>query len=468
MKRVACIALLIVCAAGAAVAILDAQVAPPSDALTFAGLRLLRDQVSIEAFRPSYPFWRHVFMVPDGSILFGSAVDGRLLTTIPARGGPRREDVAADLERESGPVVHNPSRGSILLGNVDDYSQFLEEWRTIYERFAVPGDIGLAQALVESGLSGTIKSEAGAIGFCQWLRPNWARLDRLSPRRLEAGNQTTQAPYCAAYLTILSIKYGSFIPALSEHHAGGANIGRVVVNGQRLGGVDVREQYFLGAEFVRDVRALAPGEFSDIYGTYGPRSSLYAEMIFGNVGTIAELLERAPRQSKIYAMRAARALTLSEVVRRSRLSVREVQRFNPALVKRVPAGATVYLPRPVAALGRDVSFWHQPPSATYQAALDEFVLLDPSLEEWHSHAFDRVLDTFRKRFAATRTEEGSVMATTLAFVLEDRRASKEAAILADFQESDRIRRLFDRARSERAAHEASLPAATGALDSESD
>jgi hypothetical protein len=468
MKRLTCIAVLLVCAAGVAAPILQAQEPPASDALAFAGLRLLRDQVSIEAFRPSYPFWRHVFMVPDGSILFGSAADGRLLTTIPARGGQRREVVAADLEQESGPVVHNPSRGTTLLGNIDEYNEFLGEWRTIYERFAVPGDIGLAQALVESGLSGPIKSEAGAIGFCQWLRPNWARLDRLSPQRIEAGNQTTQAPYCAAYLTILSIKYGSFIPALSEHHAGGANIGRVVVNGQRLGGVDIREQYFLGAEFVRDVRAMAPGEFSDIYGTYGPRSSLYAEMIFGNVSTIADLVEKAPRQAKIYAMRTTRAVTLSEVARRSGLSTREVQRFNPALVKRVPAGATVYLPKAVAALGRDVTFWHRPAPAAYQTVLDEFVLLDPSLAEWHSRGFDRVLDRFRARFAATRTEEGSVMATTLAFVLEDRRASKESEILADFQDSDRIRRLFDRARAERDAHLDAVRAAAGALDADRD
>ena len=39
--------------------------------------------------------------------------------------------------------------------------------------------------------------------------------------------------------------YGSFIPALSEHHAGGVNVGRTVINGERLGGEDAREQYLL-------------------------------------------------------------------------------------------------------------------------------------------------------------------------------------------------------------------------------
>ena len=50
-------------------------------------------------------------------------------------------------------------------------------------------------------------------------------LDRLDANVIEAQNQTTQAPYCAAYLTVLATKYGSFIPALSEHHTGGANVG---------------------------------------------------------------------------------------------------------------------------------------------------------------------------------------------------------------------------------------------------
>jgi hypothetical protein len=65
------------------------------------------------------------------------------------------------------------------------------------------------------------------VGFCQWLAPNWKTLDRLAPAVIEAGNQTTQASYCAAYLSVLAVKYGSFVPALSEHHAGGTNVGRM-------------------------------------------------------------------------------------------------------------------------------------------------------------------------------------------------------------------------------------------------
>ena len=104
-------------------------------------------------------------------------------------------------EPEVGSLVHNPTRGQFLLPNVPDYGPFLDEWSLIYERFGVPAEIGLAQAILESGLKGTARSRANALGLCQWLRRNWQYLDRLSPAVIEAYNQTTQAPYCAAYLS---------------------------------------------------------------------------------------------------------------------------------------------------------------------------------------------------------------------------------------------------------------------------
>ena len=127
-----------------------------------------------------------------------------------------------------------------LLPNVPKYGPFLGEWSLIYERFGVPADIGLAQAVLESGLNGTARSRANALGLCQFLRRNWDTLNRLSPEHIEAYNQTTQAPYCAAYLSILATMYGSFIPALSEHHSGGVNVGRTIINGERLGGTTPR------------------------------------------------------------------------------------------------------------------------------------------------------------------------------------------------------------------------------------
>ena len=347
-------------------------------------------------------------------------------------------------------VLHNQTRGLSLQRNARRYGAFLSEWGAIYERFAVPAEIGLAQAIVESGLSGTVRSRARAIGFCQWLQRNWNRLKVLAPNVIEAQNQTTQAPYCAAYLTILATKYGSFIPALSEHHTGGTNVGRALVNGERLGGQDVRERYFLGAAFSRDLRSVSPRTFRDLYGTYGPRSALYAEMVFGNMANVARLTSTTP-QAEVFAMRTERALPLTEIARGSGLPADEVLRFNPAVIRQVPKNGTVYLPRYVEAFGPDESFWHRPASQEYASVLNEFVRLDVPLEHWDDPDFDAVLRRFRERFEATNTEEGSVMATMLAFVLQDQRTNRQAQILAEFRTSPPILRLFERGKVERDA-----------------
>lgn len=434
-------------------------------------LRLDADLRALQRYRPSYAFWQHIFMVPDGAIAYGSAVDGRLLVTFPTRGNwvrdatwvdprlagllrgeslpsnltRRREEVAELLEASAGPVLHNATRGLFLLPNAERYGGFLAEWGAIYERFGVPAEIGLAQAIVESGLNPTVRSNARAIGFCQWLRTNWQRLDRLSPNVIEANNQTTQAPYCAAYLTILATKYGSFVPALSEHHAGGTNVGRTLINGSWLGGSNVRDAYFIGSTFARDLRELAPRQFRTLYGTYGPRSALYAEMVFGNTVTVRRLTGETP-QSRIYAMRAGRNLPIAEVARVSGVPLDEVKRFNPALVRQVPRGAAVYLPTYVPEFGADIAFWRHPASPEFTAVLSDFVSLDVPFETWESASFDATLGTFQTRFEATGTEEGTVMATVLAYVLQDRRTSREAAILHDYRTSQDVISLFRRAR----------------------
>jgi hypothetical protein len=440
----------------------------------YAQARVQADLAALRTYRPGFPFWRHIFTIPDGSIVFGSGTDGRLLATFPVSGDwqqegvwedpllatllegrelprdlqERRDEVARLLEPEVGPVIHNATRGMFLRPNERRYGAFLDEWSAIYERFGVPQGIGLAQALVESGFDGSARSEARAIGFCQWTLSNWNQLKRLSPIVIEGYNQTTQAPYCAAYLSILAVKYGSFVPALSEHHAGGTNIGRTLINGERLGGASTRDAYFLGSDFARDLRLMSPGTYSDVYGSYGPRSIRYAEMVFGNVANVERIRKEVP-QKKIYAMHVSKAITLAEVARRAGITTDEVRRFNPSLSKRVPANATLYLPRHVAALGRDVAFWHRPPTRAYTAVLDEFLRLNLSPEVWDSRAFDGVLEGFRSRFSATRTEEGTVMATMLSYVMRDRNSSGQAQILADFRSSDTIRTLFDDARRSR-------------------
>lgn len=446
--------------------------------------RWQNDLTALQEFRPGYSFWQHIFVIPDGNIAFGSAIDGRLIAIFPTRGDwtregtwmelslkhllsgrtlpkkldDRRDYVATLLEAIVGPVVHNPTRGLFVAPNARRYGAFMQEWGTIYERFGVPADIGLAQAVVESGLNGKRRSSAGAIGFCQWLKRNWNALDRLAPHTIEAHNQTTQAAYCAAYLTILATKHGSLIPALSEHHSGGTNVARTLINGERLGGDGTRERYFLGSQFARDLRLLSTdGAYRDLYRTYGPRSYRYAEMTFGNTFTVGSITA-AHKQVKIFAMRTPRAFSIAQIMQRTKLSRDEIQRFNPALVRRVPAGATLYLPRYEKAFGRDVTFWHRPASAAYNAVLDDFVRLDASGDEWEDPAFARVLRDYEERFRATKTEEGTVMATVLAYASQEMYSSGRGAILHEFRTSDEIRELFERGVRER---EEMLTTATG-------
>ena len=466
-----------------------APVAAPQTAADAVRARLRADVAAMQASRPGYPFWRHVFIIPDGSIAFGSAVDGRLLATFPAKGDwsqkavwtdptiartfdgrslarkltERREQVALLMERAAGPVLHNSTRGDALLMNAPRYGRFLAEWGAIYERFGVPADIGLAQVIFESGLSGTRRSNANAVGFCQWQRKNWKRLSYFSRIPIQERNQTTQAPYCAAYLSVLATKYGSFIPALSEHNAGGTNVGKRLITGEHLGGADVRARYLRGSQFARDLRTLPDKDYKQVYGSYGFRSYLYAEMVFGNTFNVSQLIASTP-QVPIHAMRTPRAISLTEIVKRTGLAADEVRRFNPALVDRVPAGATLYLPSSVSEFGADVAFWHRPPSPSFSAVLDDFMRLDSGAERWDDPAFAPVLMDFKRRFRETNTEDGLVMETVLAYTMDQAYTSSRRALLAEYRNSGKIRSLIDRGMLERDAavrQAASLRAGAG-------
>jgi len=422
----------------------------------------------MQTFRPGYPFWQYVFTLHDGTIAFGSATDGRLLVTFPAKGdwirhavwsdpalasvldgqvlarnvSKRREQVAALLEQTAGPVLHNATRGDALQFNARRYGPFLSEWGAIYERFGVPADIGLAQVIFESGMNATKRSEANAVGFCQWLQKNWKSLNGFSPFPIEGRNQTTQAPYCAAYLSVLATKYGSFIPALSEHNAGGTNVGRTLINGEYLGGDDVRTRYFLGSRLARDLRALPGRTYKGVYRTYGPRSYLYAEMVFGNSYNVRNVIASLP-QDPIYAMRTTRPLSLAEITSRTGLPADEVRRFNPALADRVPPRSTLYLPSYVADFGPDVAFWRRPPTAAYAAVLDAFTRLAPGPEQWDDPSFAPVLSDFKRRFSETNTEEGQVMETVLSYVMDQAYTSGRRKLLVEFRRDDQVRRLID-------------------------
>ena len=432
-------------------------------------LRMQEDLAAFRRFRPAFPFWQHIYTIADGHVLYGSAENGRLLATFPTRGNwarngewadpalagvldgqelprrlrDRRRKVEELLEAKAGPIVQNAARGRFLAPHAQRHADLLAEWGAIYERFGVPAEVGLAQAIVESGLYGRARSPVRALGFCQWMPRNWNRLKRLAPYVIEGYNQTTQAPFCAAYLAILTTMYDSFIPALSEHHAGGVNVARTVVNGERLGGRDTREQYFMGSDFARSLRDISVRRYSALYRTYGRRSALYAEMVFGNRYNVRALMEETP-QSEIHAMRVPRSTSLSEVVRATGLSRAEVKRYNPALVRQVPANAALYLPLYVEEFGADVSFWRRPASEEYWAALAAFLSLDASLDEWQDPLFAVTLEDFREWFAATGTEEGTVMATMLGFVIQDLTGSRRGAILDEFRSSERVLELFER------------------------
>jgi hypothetical protein len=122
-----------------------------SEAARIVEARRRADFAAMQEFRPGYGFWRNVFTLPDGSIAFGSASDGRLLALFPARGdwtrdavwldpsladvldgqplarklGERRDQVAALLERAAGPVLQNSTRGDALLRSAPKYGSFV-------------------------------------------------------------------------------------------------------------------------------------------------------------------------------------------------------------------------------------------------------------------------------------------------------------------------------------------------------
>ena len=422
----------------------------------------------MRTFRPGFAFWQHVFALSDHQVAFGSAVDGRLLAVFPAKGdwrrtvwadprladlleneplaprvSDRRDQVGRLMERTAGPVLSNSTRGDALLRNVHRYGPFVAEWGAIYERFGVPAHIGLGQVILESGLDGTRRSEAGALGFCQWLQTNWRRLQYFSPVPIEGRNQTTQAPYCAAYLSVLATKYGSFIPALSEHNAGGTNVGRTLINGEHLGARDVRVQYFLGSKLAHDLRSLPGKEYEPVYRSYGLRSYLYSEMAFGNTFVVRRLTGTIP-QAAIHAMRTPRAISLREIVDRTRLSPDEVRRFNPSLADRVPAQGTLYLPVYVSEFGADVAFWHRPPSPSYASVLNDFLHLEAGPERWDDKAFAPVLTEFRRRFRETNTEEGTVMDTVLAYAMDQAYTSGRRELVTEFRNSEQVPVLIRR------------------------
>ena len=61
-----------------------------------------------------------------------------------------------------------------------------------------------------------------------------------------------------------------------------------------------------------------------------------------------------------------------------------------------------------------------------------------------------MLSEFQRRFEATGSEEGQVMATVLEYYMDEAFRSRRSAILAEFRASNAIRRLFEQGLEERA------------------
>ncbi len=236
---------------------------------------------------------------------------------------------------------------------------------------------------------------------------------------------------------------GSFIPALSEHNAGGTNVGRALITGAHLRAEDIRTRYFLGSKLSLDLRELPGGSTAPSMKATVPGRYRYAEMVFGNTFNVASLMASTD-QEPIYAMRTPRDISLDEIVQRTNLAADDVRLFNPALVDRVPSDGTLYLPQHVDELGRDVAFWRRPPDPSYSAVLDDFIRLDADPERWDDPSFAPVLGGFQRRFSQTNTEEGTVMATVLAYAMDQAYASSRRTLLSAFRRSDEVRQLITR------------------------
>jgi hypothetical protein len=91
-----------------------------------------------------------------------------------------------------------------------------------------------------------------------------------------------------------------------------------------------------------------------------------------------------------------------------------------------------------------VAFWRRPPNPSFAAVLDDFVRLEPGAEQWDDPAFAPVLAEFRRRFRDTHTEEGTVMATVLAYAMDQAYTSSRRALVSDYRSSEEVQRLIKR------------------------
>jgi hypothetical protein len=109
----------------------------------------------------------------------------------------------------------------------------------------------------------------------------------------------------------------------------------------------------------------------------------------------------------------------------------------------VPARATLYLPMHIDDLGRDVAYWRRTANPEFTTVLRDFLHLEVPSETWHDPSFRPVLEGFRNRFAATQSEEGTIMATVLAYTMGELFTSRRAEILAEYRADPHVEALVN-------------------------
>jgi hypothetical protein len=210
----------------------------------------------------------------------------------------------------------------------------------------------------------------------------------------------------------------------------------------------VRARYLLGSKLARDLRALPGKEYEDVYRSYGPRSFLYAEMVFGNTFNVRHLIASTPQLS-IHAMRVPRAISIAEIIKRTRLPADEVRRFNPALVDRVPAHATLTF-RTVSEFGADVAFWRLPPTRRMLPFLMTSCASTPVLSGGTIRP-SRLSDGLQTSFQRDEHGRRPVMETVLAYAMDQAYTSTRRALVSEFRNSEQVRHLIERGMLELAA-----------------
>ena len=132
--------------------------------------RYKADLAAVQRYRPAYKFWQHIYNIPDGRIIFGSAEDGDLVTDLGCRWSAEGTELLYArskvlLEARAAGIEH-PLDG-VFLG-LDDEEGLLRDAenarRLLQVTFVVAGD----EKKRTEGFHGPRSPAAGGM---RWRRP---------------------------------------------------------------------------------------------------------------------------------------------------------------------------------------------------------------------------------------------------------------------------------------------------------